>query len=103
MIFYVLLHRPTLRTMPAVPIGGTLRGWTYWEPVTDHGMTPPRLFARISSARKARTAWLKGNGAIKWSERKECYIVNSKEVEGRNPDDLEIICVKLEEVPCGNV
>lgn len=99
--YYAIQHKPTGFYLPA---SRRRKGFTHDEPV-DAEITPPRLFLKKRSADIALRWWLKGKGESRWStvagygdyEPKEIQHVDTKKVESRKPEDMEVVAIYIVE------
>lgn len=97
MIFYAIKNKRTGALLPA-PIGRGGRGGTRVN-FGEWGM--PRLFDSKTDAKKALHWWLRGEVHVNISgdhfgEMDEQWFVKPR--PDRQPEDVEIVCIQLQEV-----
>lgn len=87
--YYAIRQKSTNRYLP----GGMSKGFTFTHPM-DPEKAIPRLFKKKSAATRALKAWLKGKW-VNYGSYEDGPDVVTKKVEGRDPDDMEIVLMRL--------
>jgi hypothetical protein len=99
-VLFALRHRATGAFMPQRPTG---RGYTFWEP-RDEPEGTPRLFTTRRGAQIAAACWARGEFHREhhpgdWGFDDSYYDIKVVIRDDRQRDDLEIVPVRLTQVP----
>lgn len=101
-VWYAIKHLSSGLYLPC-GLGRGGRGFTWVEP-EDGRTEPPRLFSKRASAMRALSWWLKGTTKVSlkrsanmWGE-DEIEDWNTTRVPSRRAEDMEVVCLQLQEV-----